>query len=103
MWFNKGKTAFYKALQIEELFSALINKCQKKHLNYKVLNVTNFENDSFEVLDFDDYIKDELFIKKLWVFIIWNALCGRGEFSTQHRSYLVDLSKRQLQEISSPS
>ncbi|WP_025520819.1 KGGVGR-motif variant AAA ATPase [Vibrio parahaemolyticus] len=88
-----GKTAFYKALQIDDLFSSLINKCQKRHLNYKVLNVTNFENDNFEVLNFDKYIKDELFIKKLWIFIIWNSLCSRGGFQSLNKEYLVDLSK----------
>jgi MinD-like ATPase involved in chromosome partitioning or flagellar assembly len=88
-----GKTAFYKALQVDSFFSSLINKCQKKHLNYKVLNVTDFENDNFEFLNFDDYIKDELFIKKFWIFLIWNSLCSRGGFETSNSNLLVDLSK----------
>ena len=88
-----GKTAFYKALQVESFFSELINKCQKRHLNYTVLNITNFENDNFEILNFDEHIKDELFIKKFWMFLIWNSLCGRGSFTTKYSNYLVDLSK----------
>ena len=88
-----GKTAFYKALQVDSFFLGLVNKCQRKHLNYKVLNITDFENDNFEFLKFDDYIKDELFIKKFWMLLIWNALCRRGGFSTTHSKYLIDLSK----------
>lgn len=88
-----GKTAFYKALQMQTFFEMLEDKAQKKHLKYKVLNVTNFENDSFETLNFDDYIKDELFIKKFWMFFIWNAICERGEFESEYKDLIIDLSR----------
>jgi len=89
-----GKTAFYKALQIDSFFDKLENKAQKKHLKYQVLNVTNYENDNFETLNFDNYIKDELFIKKFWVFFIWNAICGkRGKFESSYNEFIIDLSK----------
>jgi cellulose biosynthesis protein BcsQ len=86
-----GKTAFYKALQNNNFFSLLQEKAQKKHLNYTVLNVTDFENDNFEMLDFSEHIKDELFIKKFWMFFIWNAICSRGDYNTKYRDSIIDL------------
>lgn len=89
-----GKTAFYKALQIEPFFDMLNEKSQKKHLKYTILNVTNFEKDNFEILDFESYIKNELFIKKFWVFFIWNAICGeRGRFRSSYNESIIDLSQ----------
>ena len=88
-----GKTAFYKALQNDFFFSRIVERSQKKHLNFKVFNITDFENDSFEFLKFDSYIKDELFIKKFWMFYIWNALVGRGGFGSKNSNSVVDLSK----------
>jgi cellulose biosynthesis protein BcsQ len=87
-----GKTAFYKALQIEPFFLRLQTKSQKKHLNYKVLNVTDFENDDFEMVDFKDYIKDELFIKKFWMFFIWNAISTRGNYKSINENLIIDLN-----------
>jgi len=89
-----GKTAFYKALQIKSFFDRLEEKAQKKHLKYQAFNITNFEKDNFEVLGFEGYIKDELFIKKFWVFFIWNAICGeRGGFKSNYNQSIIDLSK----------
>lgn len=88
-----GKTAFYKALQNDFFVKRIVERSQKKHLNYRVFNITNFENDNFEVLRFDDYVKDELFIKKFWMFYIWNALVGRGGFNSKNKESVVDLSK----------
>jgi cellulose biosynthesis protein BcsQ len=87
-----GKTAFYKALQIDKFFLRLQVKSQKKHLNYKVLNVTDFENDDFEMVDFKDYIKDELFIKKFWMFFIWNAISSRGNYQSINEDLIIDLN-----------
>ncbi|WP_240995869.1 hypothetical protein, partial [Pseudomonas viridiflava] len=61
-----GKTAFYKALQYDSFFQMLISKAQKTHLDYNVLNVTNFDDDNFEFLGFDEHVRDELFIKRFW-------------------------------------
>ena len=89
-----GKTAFYKALQIKDFFNLLIEKSQRKHLNYKVSNITNHEIDTFEVVGLDDtYIKNELFIKKFWIFYIWNAISSRSDTSTSYEQLNVDLSK----------
>lgn len=88
-----GKTAFYKALQIKDFFDQLIKKSQKGHMNYSVLNVTDVEKDNFEFLGFDEYLKDELFIKEFWLFFIWNAICSRGEFETKNKSLLIKLSE----------
>lgn len=71
-----GKTAFYKALKIDSFFKMLISKAQKKHLDYHVLNITNFDSDNFEFLGLDELIKDELSIKRFWMFFIWNAICS---------------------------
>lgn len=86
-----GKTAFYKALQIDSFFQMLTSKAQKQHLDYHVLNVTDFDNDNFEFLGFDQYIKDELFIKKFWMFFIWNAIRSKKEYSGKHNNLLIDL------------
>lgn len=88
-----GKTALYKALQVESIFELLIEKSQKKHLNYNVLNITNYENDSFEILGLtEELVKNELFIKKFWIFYIWNAICTRADFSTKNKELIVNLS-----------
>jgi MinD-like ATPase involved in chromosome partitioning or flagellar assembly len=86
-----GKTAFYKALQNKGFFETLVEKSQRKHLNYEVLNITDFENDHFEVLGFDELAKDELFIKKFWMFFIWQAICARGPFESK-----IKIKKRKL-------
>lgn len=88
-----GKTAFYKALKIESFFSTLISKAQKEHLSYHVLNITNFDKDNFEFLGFDNFIKDELFIKRFWMFFIWNAICSRSEYSGENQHLLINLDK----------
>ncbi|WP_199556879.1 KGGVGR-motif variant AAA ATPase [Enterobacter kobei] len=88
-----GKTAFYKALKIESFFSTLTSKAQKDHLSYHVLNVTNFDKDNFEFLGFDNYIKDELFIKRFWMFFIWNAICVRSEYGGNNQNLLINLDK----------
>lgn len=89
-----GKTAFYKALQVISIFDLLVKKSQKQHLNYRVLNITNYEDDSFELLGLPDtLIKDELFIKKLWIVYIWNAIASRGNFETNLNEYRIDYSK----------
>ncbi|WP_394225382.1 tyrosine-protein kinase family protein [Pseudoalteromonas spongiae] len=89
-----GKTAIYKALQEESIFELLIEKSQKKHQNYSVLNVTNYENDGFEVLGLDEkYIKNELFIKKFWIFYIWNAIVSRTNFESNLEQLIVNLSE----------
>lgn len=86
-----GKTAFYKALQIESFFENLIIKSQKKHLNYSVINITNFDDDNFEFLFNQDEYKDEVFVKKFWLFFVWNSLFTRGGFETKNNSLLVSL------------
>ncbi|KAF0860196.1 hypothetical protein Y888_07345 [Mixta calida B021323] len=88
-----GKTAFYKALKIDSFFSMLISKAQKEHLSYHVLNITNFDKDNFEFLGFDNYIKDELFIKRFWMFFIWNAICTRGGYGGENKKLLIELDK----------
>jgi MinD-like ATPase involved in chromosome partitioning or flagellar assembly len=88
-----GKTAFYKALQMESFFKTLISKSQKTHLDYQVLNVTNFDKDNFEFLGFEEFVKDELFIKRFWMFFIWNAICSRSDYGGQNESLLIDLNK----------
>jgi hypothetical protein len=92
-----GKTAFYKALQNKDFFSRLVAKSQRGHLNYKVLNATNFENDNFEMLKFDKYLNDELFIKKFWVFFIWQALCNRGGLKSNSNIPMIDLTRTSAQ------
>ncbi|EKN4906289.1 AAA family ATPase [Yersinia enterocolitica] len=86
-----GKTAFYKALQIKSFFENLITKSQKKHLNYDVINITNFNKDNFEFLFTQDEFKDEIFVKKFWLFFIWNSLFTRGGFKTENNNLLVSL------------
>jgi MinD-like ATPase involved in chromosome partitioning or flagellar assembly len=89
-----GKTAFYKALQIEATFDLLVEKSQKKHLKYRVLNVTNFESDNFELIGLnDEFIKNELYIKKFWIFYIWNAIAVKESFTTELTRYLVNYDK----------
>ncbi|EME5701422.1 hypothetical protein VY440_003389, partial [Escherichia coli] len=92
-----GKTAFYKALQINSFFDMLISKAQKTHLSYNVLNITNFEKDNFEFDGFEAYHKDELFIKRFWIFFIWNAICSRGEYGCKNPSLLVNLDNFKTQ------
>ncbi len=91
-----GKTAFHKALQHDDFFKLLVEKTQRKHLNYKVFNVTNYgndnDNDNFEILGLDEkHIKNELFIKKFWIFYIWNAISGRSDMKSGHEYLVVDL------------
>jgi MinD-like ATPase involved in chromosome partitioning or flagellar assembly len=86
-----GKTAFYKALQMDSFFKMLISKAQKKHLDYQVLNITNFDSDNFEFLGFNEYVKDELFIKRFWVFFIWNAICSRSDYGGLNSNLLINL------------
>lgn len=93
-----GKTAFYKALQIDSFFQMLISKAQKKHLDYHVLNITNFDNDNFEFLGLDELIKDELSIKRFWMFYIWNSICSRGDYGGSNRDLLIDLDNFAAQE-----
>lgn len=93
-----GKTAFYKALQIDSFFKMLTSKAQKTHLDYHVLNITDFENDNFEFLGFEEYIKDELFIKRFWIFYIWNAICSRGSFGSKNSEHIVSLDKLDAQD-----
>lgn len=89
-----GKTAFYLALQQDEFFNLLLEKSQKKHLNYRVFNATNYENDRFEILGLhDEYLKNELFIKKFWIYYIWNAIYTRYGVSSINPQFNVDLSK----------
>lgn len=93
-----GKTAFYKALQIGSFFNMLTSKAQKTHLDYNVLNITNFDRDNFEFDGFDAYHKDELFIKRFWIFFIWNAICSRGEYGCKNPDLLVNLDNFKTQE-----
>lgn len=93
-----GKTAFYKALQIKSFFNMLTSKAQKTHLDYSVLNITNFDKDNFEFDGFDAYHKDELFIKRFWVFFIWNAICSRGEYGCRNPDLLVSLDNFKTNE-----
>lgn len=86
-----GKTAFYKALQISSFFEMLVNRSQKKHLNYEVINITNFDKDSFEFLSSPEEMENELFVKKFWLFFIWNTLFSRGGFDTNNKDLLVPL------------
>ncbi len=86
-----GKTAFYKALQIESFFKTLKNKAQKYNMSSKVLNITNFDNDNFEFIGFDDYLKDEFFIKRFWMFFIWNSIFSSGNYESENGSFLIDL------------
>jgi hypothetical protein len=89
-----GKTAFYKALQIEATFDLLVEKSQKKHLKYRVLNVTNYEIDNFELIGLkDEFIKNELYIKKFWIFYIWNAIASKESFTTELTHYTVKYDK----------
>lgn len=88
-----GKTAFYKALQIKSFFGMLVNRSQKKHLNYSVINITNFDKDSFEFLSSHEEMENELFVKKFWLYFIWNTLFTRGGFSTNNTSLIVPLEK----------
>ena len=93
-----GKTAFYKALQHDDFFNLLVEKTQRKHLNYKVFNITNYgndnDNDNFEILGLEEsYIKNELFIKKFWIFYIWNAISDRSFIESSNKKFIVDLSK----------
>lgn len=95
-----GKTAFYSALQNQNFFKALISKSQKSHLNYLAFNITNFDNgydsDNFEVLGFDEKLKDELFFKRFWLFFIWNAIysrCGDLNIESSIKNELIDLKK----------
>ncbi|EOC0042193.1 hypothetical protein ACI0X2_004275, partial [Cronobacter turicensis] len=92
-----GKTAFYKALQIGSFFDMLTSKAQKTHLDYSVLNITNFDKDNFEFDGFDAYHKDELFIKRFWIFFIWNAICSRGEYGCKNQDLLVNLDNFKAQ------
>ncbi|MFP1764958.1 KGGVGR-motif variant AAA ATPase [Lonsdalea quercina] len=92
-----GKTAFYKALQIDRFFQMLTSKSQKTHLDYSVLNITNFDKDNFEFDGFDAYHKDELFIKRFWIFFIWNAICSRGEYGCKNKELLVHLDNFKTQ------
>ena len=86
-----GKTAFYKALKIGSFFHRLQSKSQKMHLNFEVVNITNFDNDNFEFLGFDKYLKDELFIKKFWMFFIWNSLCSKDDYKGNNKELLISL------------
>ncbi len=92
-----GKTAFYKALQIDSFFQNLISKSQKTHLHYEVLNVTDFDNDNFEFLGFSEYIKDELFIKRFWMFFIWNSICLRSKYGGKNKDLMINLDKLDAQ------
>ena len=93
-----GKTAFYKALQNEDFFSSLITKSQKSHLGINVLNITNFDNDNFEFIGFDEYIKDELFIKKFWMYFIWLSLKTRSSYLTTDSEYIFDMGRLDVRE-----
>lgn len=93
-----GKTAFYKALQIDSFFQMLISKAQKKHMDYHVLNITNFDDDNFEFLGFDELIKNELLIKRFWTFYIWNAICSRGNYGGKNKDLLISLDNLAAQE-----
>lgn len=93
-----GKTAFYKALQIDSFFRVLISKAQKTHIDYHVLNITNFENDNFEFLALDEFIKDELSIKRFWMFFIWNAICSRSDYGGQNNDLLINLGSLAAQD-----
>lgn len=93
-----GKTAFYKALQKGSFFQMLKSKAQKTHLDYHVLNVTNFEEDNFEFLGFEKYIKDELFMKRFWMFFIWNAICTNSEYGSKNKGLLLSLDKTNVKD-----
>ena len=93
-----GKTAFYKALKIDSFFKMLISKAQKKHLDYHVLNITNFDSDNFEFLGLDELIKDELSIKRFWMFFIWNAICSRSDYGGKNKDLLINLDNFAAQE-----
>jgi MinD-like ATPase involved in chromosome partitioning or flagellar assembly len=93
-----GKTAFYKALKIDSFFQNMILKSQKSHLHYEVLNITDFDNDNFEFLGFEIYIKNELFIKRFWMFFIWNAICQRSEHGAKNKNLGICLDKLGAQE-----
>lgn len=92
-----GKTAFYKALQFNSFFHMLTSKAQKTHLDYSVLNITNFDKDNFEFDGFDAHHKDELFIKRFWIFFIWNAICSRGQYGCKNQDLLVNLGNFKTQ------
>ncbi|WP_024548191.1 tyrosine-protein kinase family protein [Siccibacter turicensis] len=93
-----GKTAFYKALQIDSFFKMLTSKAQKTHLDYNVLNITNFESDNFEFLGFDNHRKDELFIKRFWMFFIWNAICSRSSYGGKYPELMISLDNLEARD-----
>ncbi|MCW2483291.1 hypothetical protein J5224_29980, partial [Candidatus Symbiopectobacterium sp. NZEC135] len=49
--------------------------------------------DNFEFLGFDEYIKDELFVKRFWMFFIWNAICSRSNYGGKNRNLIISLDK----------
>ena len=86
-----GKTAFYKALQIESFFKTLKDKSQKSNMSCKVLNITNFDKDNFEFIGFENYLKDEFFIKRFWMFFIWNSIFSKEIYESYNKNLLVNL------------
>ena len=87
-----GKTAFYQALKQNDFFKLLIEKTQRQHLNFSILNITNHEQDQFELIGLSSGdIKNELIIRKLWILFIWNALVQRGEFRTEYDNFTINL------------
>jgi len=88
-----GKTAFYQALKQPEFFRRLIEKTQRQHKNFKVFNVTNYEQDGFEFIGLSqNHINDELIIRKIWILFIWNALVQRYDFSTEYNDFKIKLT-----------
>lgn len=44
-------------------------------------------------MKFDEYLKDELFVKKFWIFFIWQAIFTRGDFVSKIDIPMIDLSR----------
>lgn len=88
-----GKTAFYQALKNNKFFELLKSKSQKSQMSYKVFNVTDFENDNFEILYFQNHLEDEFLIKRFWIYFIWNSFSGKVDSSGFLDKFKVDLKK----------
>lgn len=72
-----GKTAFYKALQDRNFFDMLIDRAEKKHLKFTIVNIVT-EANSDEKQGFIDFsaqlgeaLNNENFVRRLWMIYIW--------------------------------
>ncbi|MCX2791506.1 KGGVGR-motif variant AAA ATPase [Vibrio sp. Sgm 5] len=87
-----GKTAFYKALQNNEFFNIMVERAEKKHLNYNIIHAIDDAKSKnsrhFEVSNYlKDYLGEDNKMRKFWTVYLWLTVYKTEKFGKSNLSF----------------